>query len=179
MKSARRLYLIGPMGSGKSAVGKQLARELELEFIDSDAEIEKRTGVDIAYIFEKEGEDGFRRRERDVIAELAEQDGTVLATGGGAILDAQTRERLAASGTVIYLRTSIAQQLERTRHSRHRPLLADGDPEEVLTALMAVRAPLYDEIADIRVDTGGKRVGAVVAAIRKSLDESDPAPLKK
>lgn len=166
------------MGSGKSAVGKQLARDLGLDFVDSDAEIEKRTGVDIAYIFEKEGEAGFRTRECEIITELAKRDAIVLATGGGAVLEPDNRGLLTECGTVVYLETTIEQQLERTRHTRHRPLLVDRDPETVLTELMAVRAPLYEEVADITVKTGGRRVGAVVGEIRKALGHDDEAPLK-
>jgi shikimate kinase len=173
------IFLIGPMGSGKSAVGKQLARELRLEFVDSDAEIELRTGVDISYIFEKEGEAGFRAREREAIGDIAVRRSIVLATGGGAVLDADNRRELAENGTVVYLRATVAQQLERTRNTRHRPLLTDRDPETVLTELMAVRAPLYEEIADIVVDTGGRRVNAVVGEIRKKLKKPRAPALKK
>jgi shikimate kinase len=167
------------MGSGKSAVGKQLAKELGLEFIDSDAEIEERTGVDISYIFEKEGEAGFREREREVIAELVLRRPIVLATGGGAVLHPDNRRDLADNGTVIYLRATVAQQLERTRNTRHRPLLMDRDPETVLVELMAVRAPLYEELADLVVDTGGRRVPAVVNEIRKKLTKRLAPALKK
>ena len=178
MQQQSNVVLVGPMGSGKSAVGKQLARDLDLDFVDSDTEIEKRTGVDIAYIFEKEGEAGFRVREREVIAALTKREGIVLATGGGAVLEADNRRLLSECGTVVYLRTTIAQQLERTRHTRHRPLLLDRDPETVLTELMEVRAPLYEEIADVTVRTGGRRVATVVAEIRKALAQPDPSPLK-
>lgn len=167
------------MGSGKTAVGKQLAGELDLGFVDSDAEIENRTGVDISYIFEKEGEAGFRTRERDVLADLTKRDAIVLATGGGAVLDAESRRLLAEYGSVVYLRTTIAQQLERTRHTRDRPLLLGRDPETVLTELMQTREPLYEGVAEFTVDTGGRRVGAVVAEIRKALGRDDPTPLKK
>lgn len=167
------------MGSGKSAVGKQLAKDMGLRFIDSDAEIEKRTGVDISYIFEREGETGFRAREREVIAELVARKGIVLSTGGGAVTDAETRRRLAENGTVVYLRTTIAQQLERTRNTRHRPLLMNRDPETVLTELMDRRAPLYEEIADLSVDTGGRRVNTVVQEIRKKLKPQTSPALKK
>lgn len=179
MPSRENIYLIGPMGSGKSAVGKLLAKELRLKFVDSDAEIERRTGVDISYIFEREGEPGFRAREHDVIAELTDRRGTVMATGGGAVLDPGNRMRLAENGTVVYLRATIAQQLERTRKSRHRPLLLNRDAETVLADLMKTRAPLYEEIADLVVDTGGRRVGAVVNEIRKKLVERTAAALKK
>ena len=178
MQQHANIVLVGPMGSGKTAVGKQLARDLGLDFVDSDAEIEQRTGVDIAYIFEKEGETGFRTREREMIAELTEREGIVLATGGGAVLEPDNRRRLTEFGTVVYLQTTVAQQLERTRHTRHRPLLLDGDPETVLTQLMEVRAPLYDDVADLTVKTGGRRVGAVVNEIRKALREAGIETLK-
>ncbi len=177
--SQTNIVLVGPMGSGKSAVGKQLARELDLDFVDSDAEIEKRTGVDISYIFEKEGEAGFRVREREMIAELANRQGIVLATGGGAVLEPDNRHRLTDCGTVVYLQTTIEQQLERTRHTRHRPLLLDRDPETVLNELMEIRAPLYEEVSDVTVKTGGRRVGAVVSEIRKALVNYDSTALKK
>ena len=169
MKLAQNIFLIGPMGSGKSAVGRQLAKSLKLEFVDSDTEIEKRTGVDIAYIFDKEGEAGFRDREREILDELTGREAIVLATGGGAVLEPDNRTRLAERGTVVYLRTSVAQQLERTKSSRHRPLLVDRDPETVLTDLMKIRAPLYEEVADLTIETGGRRVGAVVNEIRARL----------
>src|SRR5215510_14616297 len=116
------------MGSGKATVGKALARRLELTFYDIDVEIERRTGVDIPYIFEKEGETGFREREREVIDSLTQLQDVVIATGGGAVLLPENRERLAARGRVVYLRTGIEHQLERTRHGRHRPLLRTEDP---------------------------------------------------
>ncbi len=176
--SRTNIVLVGPMGSGKSAVGKQLARELGLDFVDSDAEIETRTGVDISYIFEKEGEAGFRVREREVINELTKRQGIVLATGGGAVLEPDNRRLLSDCGTVVYLKTTIEEQLERTRHTRHRPLLVDRDPEAVLTELMKIRAPLYEEVSDLTVKTGERRVGAVVSEIRKRLDDDNRRPLK-
>jgi shikimate kinase len=163
------LYLIGPMGSGKTAVAKRLATLLGKEFLDSDAEIEKRTGVDIRFIFEKEGEARFRAREREVIADLTTLQGIVLATGGGAVLDAGSRGRLAENGTVVYLRTTVDAQLQRTQPSRNRPLLMGDDPRAVLERLQAIRQPLYEEIADIVVDTTGRRVRAVAAEIRDRL----------
>jgi shikimate kinase len=164
------LYLIGPMGSGKTAVGRRLAVLLGKEFFDSDAEIEKRTGVDIRFIFEKEGEARFREREREVIADLTALNGVIVATGGGAVLDPANRARLASTGTVIYLQASVDTQLQRTKPSRNRPLLMSDDPRTVLERLMAVRRPLYEEIADIRVDTTGRRVRSVAASVRELLD---------
>lgn len=163
------LFLVGPMGAGKSAVGRQLAKMLHLEFVDSDEEIEKRTGVDIAFIFEKEGESGFREREAKVIDELTRLEGVVLATGGGAILDPGSRNSLGARGFVVYLHTTVKQQLERTRRGRERPLLENRPKREVLEELMAVREPLYREIADLVIDTDGRRVQAVARQIHESL----------
>lgn len=159
------------MGSGKSAVGRQLAERLGLPFADSDAEIEARTGVDIAYIFEREGEDGFRVRERDMIDELTNREGIVLATGGGAILLPENRERLSTRGTVVFLDATIDEQLERTRRGRHRPLLATADPRTRLEELMRVRDPLYRSIAVITVTTDGRRLSSVAEQIATALSE--------
>jgi shikimate kinase len=169
VKHPQNLFLVGPMGAGKSAVGRQLARLLHLEFVDSDEEIEARTGVDIPFIFEKEGEAGFRTREAKVIEDLSQKDGIVLATGGGVVMDPQNRNHLGARGFVIYLHTSVDQQLSRTRKGRDRPLLANDDPRAVLEALMATREPLYREIADLTVETDGRKVRAVANEILERL----------
>jgi shikimate kinase len=159
------IFLIGPMGSGKSAVGKQLARALDMPFIDSDHEIEARTGVDIPLIFEREGEEGFRRREREVIAELTGHTPIVLATGGGAVLDPENRRCLAERGWVIYLDTSVARQVERAGRTGHRPLLRGVDPATRLQELMQVREPLYRSIADLVISTNRRRVPKIVEYI--------------
>ena len=169
------VFLIGPMGSGKTAVGKQLARLLHLQFYDSDAEIEHRTGVDIPYIFEKEGEAGFREREREAIDSLTQLQNVIVATGGGAVLLPQNRENLANRGHVIYLQTSVDQQLERTRHGRQRPLLYTDDPESKLRELMTFREPLYLAIAALVVCTDGRQVRAVADEIIQRLQELSPA----
>ena len=169
MPLSRNIFLIGPMGSGKTAVGRHLARLFRFSFLDSDADIETRTGVDISFIFEKEGEAGFRVRERESIDRLTRLDSVVLATGGGAVIEADNRRVLAERGVVVYLRTSIEQQLERTRHARHRPLLNDTDPEEKLRELMLWRASLYAEIAAITVSTDGRRVQLVAEEIQQEL----------
>jgi len=171
MIGKRSIFLIGPMGSGKTAVGRQLARMLSLEFLDSDVEIEARTGVDIPLIFEKEGEVGFREREREAIASLTARDGIVLATGGGAVLLPANREHLSARGCVVYLQTSVDQQLERTRHGRHRPLLYTSDPKTRLRELLVERLPYYEATADIVVNTDGRRVQAVADEIAQLLAE--------
>jgi shikimate kinase len=169
MLDKRNVFLIGPMGSGKTAVGRQLARMLHFAFHDSDSDIEARTGVDIAYIFEKEGEAGFRVRERESILRLTGLESIVLATGGGAVIHADNRRALAEHGVVVYLSTSIEQQLERTRHGKHRPLLNDTDPEQKLVELMQRRAILYAEIADFTVSTDGRRVQLVAEEILQRL----------
>ncbi|NOX68978.1 MAG: shikimate kinase AroK [Gammaproteobacteria bacterium] len=169
MAYPKNLFLIGPMGAGKSAVGRQLARLLHLDFVDSDDEIEDRTGVDIPFIFEKEGEEGFRKRETAVIDDLSQREGVVLATGGGAVINAENRSRLGARGYVVYLYTTVAQQLERTQRGRERPLLDSADPGKVLEDFMEIRDPLYREIADLVIETDGRRVKAVAKQIHESL----------
>jgi shikimate kinase len=169
MLSKRNIFLIGPMGSGKSAVGRHLARLFRLSFYDSDADIEAKTGVDIAFIFEKEGEAGFRLREKESIERLTRLEGVVIATGGGAVIHPDNRRALAERGVVVYLETSVDQQLERTRHGRHRPLLNDTDPKAKLGELMHQRALLYREIADLTVSTDGRRVQLVAEEIYREL----------
>jgi len=170
------LFLTGPMGAGKSTIGRQLSKQLKRPFHDSDHEIENRTGVDIPLIFELEGEAGFRKREEAVIDELTQLPDIILATGGGAILDPANRQHLRERGTVIYLQTSVDQQLKRTCRDRNRPLLQTDDPRSRLAALMTEREPLYREIADLVIDTDGKRVQEVVKQICNYLNnlESDP-----
>ena len=170
------VFLVGPMGSGKSAVGRALARLLDFKFIDSDAEIERRTGVDIELIFDKEGEEGFRAREREVIADLTLLAGVVLATGGGVVLCADNREWLASRGIVVYLEASVAQQLERTRHARHRPLLRAADPRARLTEILQMREPLYRSIARLTVPTDGRRVQSVAAEVASGLAALEAGP---
>jgi shikimate kinase len=165
MIGKQNIFLIGPMGSGKTAVGRQLARLLDRPFLDSDHEIELRTGADIPLIFEREGETGFRAREREVVAELTARERIVLATGGGAILNDESRRELAGRGWVVYLETSVAQQAERAGRTRHRPLLAGRVPEERLAELMQMREPLYREIADMVTSTDRRRVNAVADLI--------------
>jgi len=169
MLTKRNIFLIGPMGSGKTAVGRHLARLFHYAFHDSDADIEANTGVDIAFIFEKEGEAGFRIRERESIDRLTQLTSIVLATGGGAVIDPANRSALAERGAVVYLATSVNQQIERTRHGRHRPLLQDTDPEQRLEELMARRAALYAEIADLTITTDGRRVQLVAEEIQREL----------
>ena len=172
MNSSQNLFLIGPMGSGKSAVGRALAVQLHRHFYDSDDEIEARTGVDVAFVFENEGESGFRQREAKAIAELTTRTGIVLATGGGAVISAANRRHLGARGFVVYLQTSVDEQLRRIRHGRERPLIAGEDEIErrrVLETLMSQRAAKYEELADLTVETSGRKVNAVVREVLHRL----------
>ncbi|NQX89633.1 MAG: shikimate kinase AroK [Halioglobus sp.] len=148
-----RVFLVGPMGAGKTTIGKHLAQHLKLRFADTDTEIEQRTGADIPWIFDVEGEEGFRDREQHVVAEMTEWDDIVLATGGGVVLRPENRTALAGRGFVIYLYASVEEQVRRTRRDRRRPLLQKGDPGEILEALMAERDSLYREIADHIIET--------------------------
>ncbi len=154
MKTARNIFLIGLMGAGKSTIGRQLAKELGWDFVDSDHEIEARTGASIPLIFDVEGEAGFRQREKKVIEELTQRERTVLATGGGVILDPENRAQLAAHGLVVYLRATVDQLFARTAKDRSRPLLQTPDPRGRLQDLLTQRDPLYQEIADLVIDTG-------------------------
>lgn len=174
MSYPKNIFLVGPMGSGKTAVGRHLAQKLGRPFADSDGVIEERTGVDIPFIFEKEGEPGFRRRESDVIDELTQCDGLVLATGGGTIMADTNRRHLVSRGFVIYLTAAVRQQLDRTSRGRGRPLLNSGDPEQTLTDLLAVRDPLYREIADLTVHTDNRTVASVSAEILRQLKSTGP-----
>jgi shikimate kinase len=174
MMRLRNIFLVGPMGAGKSTIGRQLAEVLLLEFRDSDQEIQRRTGVDIPTIFEFEGEDGFRNRERQVIEELSQEDGIVLATGGGSVLRADNRQDLTARGVVIYLQCSPEQQYARTSRDRNRPLLRTSDPLERLRALMAERDPLYRQVADMVVSTERRGTASVVKEIRRRLEADTP-----
>lgn len=150
----RNVYLVGLMGAGKTTVGRMLAKRLNLDFVDSDREIEARTGVSIPTIFEIEGEDGFRKREAQVIADLSMQGGQVVATGGGAVLLKENRDAMRRSGFVVFLNASPHILLDRTRHDRNRPLLQVADPLKKLTELLAYRDPFYREVAHLVVDNG-------------------------
>ena len=169
MKHPKNIFLVGPMGAGKSAVGRHLARALHLTFVDSDDEVESRTGVDIAFIFEKEGEEGFRKREAAAIDDLTRLDGVVLATGGGAVMNADTRSNLGGRGFVVYLYTTVDQQVVRTKKGRERPLLENGDPRGTLEELLQKRDPLYREIADLVVETDGRKVHSVASEIIEQI----------
>ena len=165
MAEKRNIFLVGPMGAGKSTIGRHLADELHLEFYDSDQEIERRTGADIAWIFDLEGENGFRLREEAVINDLTDMQGIVLATGGGSVVSKAIRNRLSARGIVVYLQTTIDKQVARTQRDKRRPLLQTDNPEQVLKDLAGERNPLYEEVSDYVVDTDDQSARAVANQI--------------
>jgi len=173
MKGKRNVFLVGPMGAGKTTIGKQVAQLLHLEFLDTDQEIEARTGAPIDWIFDIEGEEGFRVREKEIIEELSAKQGIVLATGGGAVVTPENRTFLASRGIVVYLETSIEQQLERTRKDKRRPLLQNNDdPESTLRNLHIERDAQYREIADIIVATNENSIKSVANKITTQVNES-------
>ena len=169
MPKLHRIFLVGPMGAGKSTIGKYLAQHLKLRFADTDAEIEARTGADIPWIFDVEGEAGFREREQQVVEEMTLLDDVVLATGGGVVIRPENRQALASRGYVVYLYATVEEQVRRTRRDRRRPLLQKGDPEEVLRSLMASREPLYREIADHIIETDGCSPRSVAQQLVREL----------
>ncbi|MBD8567138.1 3-dehydroquinate synthase [Oxalobacteraceae sp. CFBP 8763] len=173
------IFLVGLMGAGKTTIGRLLARKLNRRFVDADHEIEARTGATIPWIFEIEGEACFRRREADVIRDLSAQQGLVLATGGGAVLNPASRALLAERGTVIYLRASIGSILQRTAHDKNRPLLQTADPRGKLEQLWTERDPLYREIADLVIDTGRPNVQSMVQTILDQLAAQENARARK
>lgn len=162
------------MGAGKSTIGRLLAKELRLPFKDSDKEIEQRTGANIPWIFDKEGEPGFRDREQAVIEELCLSDGLVLATGGGAVMRSENRKALHDGGRVVYLHASVEQQVSRTARDRNRPLLRTANPAKVLSDLLSLRDPLYREIADVIIETDERPPRMVVLEILARLAELPP-----
>ncbi|SDJ61466.1 shikimate kinase [Ferrimonas sediminum] len=169
MAEKRNIFLIGPMGAGKSTIGRHLAQMLHLDFYDSDHEIEARSGADIAWVFDVEGEEGFRQREAKVIEELTEKQGIVLATGGGSVNSKEIRNRLSARGIVVYLETTIDKQVARTQRDKRRPLLQVDDPREVLENLAEERNPLYTEVADVVVRTDDQSAKVVASQIVERL----------
>lgn len=179
MRDTKNIFLIGPMGAGKTTVGRLLAKSVGLGFIDSDKEIERRTGVSIPMIFEYEGEAGFRKREADVLADLTQMSAIVLATGGGSILLPENRECLRSRGFVVYLHCPIEKQLERTQKDSNRPLLKTENPRQKLAELFAVREPIYRKLADVVVDTGQCSSRRTIRQILRAYNRinSRPNPL--
>lgn len=160
------------MGVGKSTIGRTLARELKMDFIDSDHELEQRTGATVSLIFDIEGEEGFRKREAQIVQELAERNNIVMATGGGSIIDEENRKALRKNGTVVYLSASVETQLTRVRNTKNRPMLQEGDPREILDQLNIVRDPIYREEADFVFATDDRSPANVARDIAKELQES-------
>jgi shikimate kinase len=171
MSRADNIFLVGPMGAGKSSIGRKLAEHLALPFWDSDKLLEQRTGVDIPTIFEFEGEAGFRERESRIIDELTQQTGIVLATGGGAILMQQNRSWLRQRGAVVYLCANVDTQIRRTARDRNRPLLQTADPRATLTLLLAQRDPLYREVADVIISTDRHSVSFIIKFLMERLGQ--------
>ncbi|MFK7159498.1 shikimate kinase AroK [Marinospirillum sp. MEB164] len=171
--TTQSIFLIGPMGAGKSTLGRLLAADLKRPFYDSDLVIEERCGASIPWIFDLEGEAGFREREAQMIDELTQQEGIVLATGGGAILRPENRQHLRERGVVIFLRTTLTQQLARTRKDRHRPLLQTADPKAKLAQLREEREPLYQATAHLIIDTDQRPPRQVMMDIKQRLLELD------
>lgn len=167
------IFLVGPMGAGKSTVGRFLAEKLHYQFIDSDHVIEDKTGATIPMIFDIEGEAGFRNREAAVIDELTQKPETVVATGGGAVLKMENRKHLRSRGFVVYLKSTVEALVQRTKHDRNRPLLQTDNPEQVLTNLIEVREPMYMEVADLVIETEQVSVHKVVKKIIEKLEEEN------
>ncbi|MDA0820916.1 MAG: shikimate kinase AroK [Proteobacteria bacterium] len=161
-----RIFLIGPMGAGKTTIGRRLAKSLRKNFVDADQELERRTGASVALIFDVEGEAGFREREKRIIDELTQLDNIVLATGGGAILDVDNRKALSERGFVIYLHALVEELVERTRHDSNRPLLNTDNPVAKMRDILEQRDALYRSIADLVIDTGTVGLTDVVREIR-------------
>jgi len=176
LSATDNIFLVGLMGAGKTTVGRALAKKLNKRFVDSDHEIEARSGVSIPVIFEIEGEASFRQREAEAIRSLTGEQGIVLATGGGAVLRPENRELLKARGTVIYLRASVSHILQRTGKDKNRPLLQTADPAHRLEELSREREPLYREVADIVIDTGRPNISTLVQVILTQLAELAVAP---
>jgi shikimate kinase / 3-dehydroquinate synthase len=169
-RSSGNIILVGMMGSGKTTVGRLLAKQLGKTFIDSDEEIQKRTGVTIQHIFDVEGEAGFRQREAGIVQELLLRNDIILATGGGAVLDQQSRKLMRENGTVVYLKSGVHDLWQRTRHDRSRPLLKTADPRAKLYELFEQRNPLYTETADIVMHTGKQSVQVLLSALHRKLN---------
>jgi shikimate kinase len=172
MNPASNLILVGPMGAGKTCIGRRLAEHFGLRFVDADQAIVERSGAAINTIFEHVGESGFREREKATLGELLERDGQLVSTGGGAVLDPDNRQRMRQRGFVVHLQVSVEGQLKRLGRDRSRPLLQRGDREQVLRSLAAIRAPLYAEVADLTLDTDGLSPAAAAAHLARVLAAS-------
>ena len=167
--TSTNVYLIGPMGSGKTTIGQRLARKLQLEFLDCDHELEEQTGASVNLIFDVEGEEGFRARETKMLEQLTARSGVLIATGGGVILREENRELLRERGTVVYLRTSVSQQLKRLSRDKSRPLLQTEDRRAKLTRLAEERNPLYSEITDVEFPARNRGLDTVAAELAQAI----------
>lgn len=171
-KEERSVFLVGPMGAGKSTIGRLLSQELNTGFFDSDKVVEERCGTNIPWIFDMEGEQGFRSREEQAINDLTQLPNIVLATGGGAVMRQSNRQRLHSRGLVVYLCASVKQQLARTEKDKNRPLLQKDNPDKILRELFAERDPLYREIAHIVIETDQRNPRWVVQELKKRISQS-------
>ena len=171
MNPAPNLALVGPMGSGKSSIGRRLAERAGLVFVDADRRIEQQAGADVPTIFDCEGESGFRNRERLLLADLLQREGQLVATGGGAVLDARTRELLRRRSFVVHLHADVDTQLQRLARDRQRPLLQRADRADALRELARIRGPLYDAVADLRFDTATLSPADAAVALARLLRE--------
>ncbi len=169
MKNSQNIFLIGPTGAGKTTVGRNIARRLRIDFFDSDREIESLCGVSIPTIFEYEGEQGFRDRETKVIDELTQRSSILLATGGGSILREENRKMLSERGTVIYLHVNLKEQFSRISNDKNRPLLQTENPRDTLRKMMQERSPIYESVADYRVNSNGRNMRYVIEQILRHL----------
>ena len=175
MLATRNVFLVGPMGVGKTTIGRLLARELRLTFVDSDQEIEKRAGVEIAWIFDEEGEAGFREREARVLEDICQQSGLLIATGGGAVLLEENRRVLKRHGVVVFLDTTVDVQLKRTAKDKKRPLLQNDDRRSLLMEMRQERDPVYRGVADLHVNVGDASSRRTVNKIIKLLEQKGVA----
>ena len=173
MGSRSNIFLIGPMGVGKTTIGRVLAKMMNLRFFDSDQEIELSSGANIPWIFDVEGESGFRERESRMISQLCQRRDIVLATGGGVILEKRNREVLCSNGTVVYLTAPIEKLVDRTKQDKNRPLLQTNNPKQKLIELFEARNPLYEDVSDVVIDTQGKKPLAVASEIQRFVQTID------
>ncbi len=169
---AENIFLVGPMGVGKTTIGSHLARKLKFDFVDSDTEIEKRTGASISLIFDIEGEEGFRKREAQMIEQLTQNRHIVLSTGGGSVLDEVSRQNLRSKGFVVYLKASVEILYERLKKTRNRPLMETDDKKQVIENLLAEREPLYLAVADITIATDGRSAQDVAREILNQYEKN-------